>query len=233
MTLLEITSAIRTSKQQTGGGSILPFFSQAAGTPQRIFHFRPRGPSHSTPLWMFLILFLTGCSNRLSTFSVIDYREPGVAHQYRETFDEAYYDIDPSGNVNIVVHRESPNAVEPGEAITQVICIRTVWRSIPGTTVAHRTQINGTVTYGIIGGYMGVTFEGAGSVFFRENHKKNELTGTLELVRLRPTRKLTKDSTLFHHAELSGEFFATRNRRRVVRMINEMNRLFGPLTAVQ
>lgn len=197
----------------------------------------PQNFKHSVLIRVILFLaiipfLLAGCTSRVSTFEVVDFREPGKAHTYRESFDEAFYDVDQSGNVNIVIFRESPSTNEPDENITQIIYIHTMWTSIPGTTVAHRSQINGTVTYGIVGGRMGVTFEGAGSVFFNENKKKHELTGTLELARLRPTRKLTEDSTLFHHAELSGNFFAVRDRRRVVRTINEMNRMFGPLPVV-
>lgn len=189
---------------------------------------------HPMSLVFATIPFLiAGCATPVSTFKVVDFREPGKAHTYRESFDEAYYDVDQSGNVNVVIFRESPSVNDLDEKITQVIHIHTMWRSIPGTTVAHRSQINGTVIYGIVGGRMGVTFEGAGSVFFDENKKKQELTGTLELARLRPTRKLTDDSTLFHHAELSGTFFAVRDRRRVVRTINEMNRLFGPIPTVE
>lgn len=186
------------------------------------------------PLFFFgCSALLVGCSAKISTIEITDYREPGEAHQYRESFEEAYYDIDPAGNVNIVLRRTSPNVSAEGEEITQVIYIHTMWRSIPGITVAHKSQINATVTYGIMGDRMGVTFEGAGSVFAKENKAKNTITGTVELARLKPTRKLTQDSALFHHAEISGEFFALRDRRKVVHTINELNRTFNPLPIVE
>jgi hypothetical protein len=171
----------------------------------------------------------TGCSVRTSTFEIVDYREPGEAKRYRETFDEAYYTLDEHGNVDIVLRRLSPRETEPGQGITQVIHIRSVWRSIPGDTVAHRTQINATVSYHILSGRVGATFEGAGSVFFTDNRRTDRLVGTLDLATLRPKRRLVAGSPLFRRAELAGEFCAARNPRRVVRIINEMNRRFGPL----
>ncbi len=178
-------------------------------------------------------MLLGGCAAKISSIEITDYRDPGEAHQYRETFEEAFYDIDSAGNVNIVLRRKSPNDSAEGEEVTQVIYIHTMWRSIPGITVADKSQINGTVTYGIMGDRMGVTFEGAGSVFVEENKNKNAITGSLELARLKPTRKLTQDSALFHHAEISGEFFAVRDRRKVVHTINEMSRMFNPLPIVE
>ena len=73
-------------------------------------------------------------------------------------------------------------------------------------------------------------FEGAGSVFFKENRKRDKLTGTLDLARLRPKRRPGGGSPLFKRAELTGEFRATCDPVRVVRIINEMTRVFGPPT---
>lgn len=165
------------------------------------------------------------CSVQSTTFQVIDHREPGDARTYSETFDEAYFDLDPHGNVDLVLRRGGD--ANPGESITQVIHIKSFWRSIPGETVAHRSQINATVVYHIVVGRTGATFEGAGSVFFRHDRKKDVLTGSLDLAFLRPTRELVAGNPLFRRAELSGEFRAARNPRRVVRIINDMNQLFG------
>jgi hypothetical protein len=161
-------------------------------------------------------------------FEITDYRDPGGPKLYRETFDEAYYTIDDHGNVDLVLRRATESKSNPEHEVIQVVHIRSVWRSIPGETVAHRTQINATVVYHIISGRVGGTFEGAGSVFFKEDKRRGMLTGTLDLARLRPKRRLVADSSLFKLAELCGEFRATRDPRRVVRTINEMNRLFGP-----
>lgn len=175
------------------------------------------------------LLFIsgTGCSVKTSTFEIVDHRQSGEAERYHETFDEAYYALDGHGNVDIVLRRSAPAESEPGQTITQVIHIRSIWRCIPGATVAHRTQINGTVRYHIVSGKAGATFKGAGSVFFKQNGRRDTLTGTLELALLRPQRRLVAGSTLFERAELMGEFRAQRDPRRVVRTINEMNSIFS------
>lgn len=171
----------------------------------------------------------TGCSDRTSTFEIVDYREPGETKHYRETFDEAYYKLDDHGNVDIMLRRSLAGETNPNQNFTQMVHIRSLWRSIPGETVAHRTQINGTVTYCIISGRVGETFEGAGSVFFKQKGRGSTLTGTLDLASLLPKRRLAGGSPIFKRPELKGRFHATRDPRRVVRIINDMNRLFGPL----
>ena len=174
------------------------------------------------------LLLISGCSIRTTTFDVVDYRQPGEARRYRETFDEAYYDLDDHGNVDIVLRRREPGTADPDRSTVQVIHIRSVWRSIPGNTVADRTQINGTVSYMIISGSTGAAFEGAGAVFFRQNRQGDTLTGTLDHASLKPKRRLAGGGAFFERAVLSGEFHASRDPGRVVRIANEMNRLFGP-----
>ena len=94
--------------------------------------------------------------------------------------------------------------------------------------MAERTQINATVSYSIVSGQIGAQFEGAGSVFIKENRAGDTLEGALELALLKPKHRLG-GGDIFTLAELSGEFRAIRNRRRVVRIVNDTNRLFrGP-----
>lgn len=176
-----------------------------------------------------LVLTTCGCSVHPSVFEIVDYREPGEARRYVETFTEAYYDIDEHGNVDIVLRRSSPDDSRSRQTLAQVIHIRSFWRPIPGATVAHRTQINGTVVYHIVAGRFGATFEGAGSVFFKETRRGDTLSGSLDLALLRPKRQLAFGGGLFKRAELRGAFQAKRDPRRVVRIINELNRLFGPM----
>ena len=180
--------------------------------------------------FLFLLPVVTGCSMGTSVFDVVDYREAGKPKRYRETFDEAYYDLGGDGNVDIVLRRREPDRSNPTQESTQVIHLHMVWQAIPGTTVAERTQINATVSYSIVSGQIGALFEGAGSLFISEDRRDGTLEGTLELGALKPRRRLSAGGDFFKRAELSGEFRATRNRRRVVRIINDMNRLFGPVS---
>ena len=175
------------------------------------------------------VTVLPGCAARVSTFDITDFREPGDAKRYRETFDEGYYALDGDGNVDVVLCRmTAPGDDAAGREINQVIHIRSVWRSIPGDTVSHATQINATVRYHILSGRVGAAFEGAGSVFFSRDLRSDELTGTLELAKLRPKGRVAAANSLFRHAEIAGAFVARHDPRRVVQIVNEMNRRFEP-----
>jgi len=178
---------------------------------------------------LLLLISGSGCAERVSTFEIVDYRDGGDAKRYRETFDEAYYDLDDQGNVNIVLRRTGGRSGAGESEVTQIVSIRGVWRPVAGKTGSNGTQINATVSYYIVGGRVGDTFEGAGSVFFTQNRKKNTLSGTLDRAVLRPKRQIAPGEPLFGRTELSGEFRAARDRRQVVRIMNEADRLFGPL----
>ncbi len=174
-------------------------------------------------------VWLVGCNRPKTTeFDVVDYRHNGEVSRYRETFSEGYYGIDGAGNMDLVLLREKYDVEDPVANIKQVIHIRTFWRSIPGVTVAHRTQINGRVTYFIQSGELGQTFEGAGSVFFYPDRRGDGMSGTLDLARLKPVRRLAASADLFERVDLSGTFVATRDPKRVQQIVHEMNRRFGP-----
>ncbi|MDO8632048.1 MAG: hypothetical protein Q7R41_16315 [Phycisphaerales bacterium] len=168
----------------------------------------------------------TGCSVAPSAFEIVDHRASGETKRYRETFDESYYDIDKSGNLMLVLRRSQPARGDAPE-LTQVMVVRGVWRCIPGKTIAQDTQINGTVTYALIGGRSGTTFEGAGSLFFSEDWIGEGLTGSLDLATLRPRRRIGGDEAIFDRAELSGQFHAKRDPRQVCRIVNDLERRFG------
>lgn len=176
---------------------------------------------------------MTGCAPKPSTFLIVDHHQPGQARQYEERFPEAYYDVGPDGDLDVVLRRHQPAEGQRREPLTQIIHIHSVWRSIPGQTIAETSQVNATVTYAILSGPEGETFEGAGSVFFEQNRKRNRLKGSLGLALLKPRRSLAPGEALFAGAEVSGEFKAVRDRRRVVRTINELERLFGPRPAYE
>jgi hypothetical protein len=155
---------------------------------------------------------------------IVDHRAPGMTRRYREHFEESYYSFDQGGNVEIVLRRSTAGQADPSASIQQTVHICSLWQSIPGQTVAHRTQINATVFYSITRGQISQTFEGAGSVFYKLHRRTGELTGALELATLRPTSRTSNESSLFKQAELAGTFRATHDPRRVLRIVNEMTR---------
>ena len=204
-----VRSTWRSSKESSGSGSFGPRAIFAAVT-------------------IVLVVASTGCSLRPSTFEIIDYPKPGEERRYRETFDEAFYSLDRHGNVDVVLRHRTDGGSDPSGAVTQIIHIHGFWRSVPGSTVAHSTQLNATVAYHILTGHVGATFEGAGSVFFRHGRRNGVLVGSLDLATLQPKRRLASGSPLFQRATLRGRFHAEHDPRRVMQIVNEMNRRFRP-----
>ena len=179
----------------------------------------------------------TGCRERTTRFEITNYRGVGRTEYFHEVFDECYYTIGPSGNVDVVARRHTPGSAggrrSDAESITQIIHLRTVFRAIPGTTHAERSMINGMVNYAILSDNGGACFEGAGFLTFTEKRRKPELIGRLEQAKLHSNRRVGWVGEIFDRAELTGEFLARRNRKKVIRILNELNRVFPPQPSYQ
>ena len=183
---------------------------------------------------MLMVVCAGGCSTaipgfepKLSAFEIVDLSDAGNARRYQETFDEAFYDIDAHGDVNIILRNGLPNDGEHDPMI-QVIHVRSVWRSQPGRTTAERTQLNAVIGYFVTGPRMGDALEGTGSVFY-EQDDEDVLTGSVDHAVVRPTRQVAPAEPIFTRAELKGKFRAVRDPRQVRQAINELQRRFGPL----
>lgn len=168
---------------------------------------------------------VAGCSSRVATLSITDYISPDSTVRYRQSFDEAYFDVDANRTVDIILHSQSSDFRVPDSTIRQVIHIRSVWESVPGSTVAEKSQINATVVYVLQGRGAVAIFEGGGSLFFDRSDDGGELKGTLELARLKPAVGSSGDAAIFARPVLEARFRAQRNSRRVVRLVNETSRL--------
>ena len=184
-------------------------------------------------LWIVLAAAAGGCGPHETRFEIADHRVGGEVCRYGESFDECYYSIEPGGRFDIVARRISTSRAAADERITQVVHLRGIWQAVPGRTFAEDTMLNTTVAYMIVGVGGGASFEGGGFVSFRENRAKSEAVGALELAKLTPCRRLGDGWRIFERAELCGEFKATHNRRRVSRILTEMDRLFGPMPRYQ
>jgi len=57
---------------------------------------------HAPGLALCCLAFVAGCAPRVSQFEIIDHRKAGGAQRYEERFDEGYYCVDGSGNVDVV-----------------------------------------------------------------------------------------------------------------------------------
>ncbi|MHC4066304.1 MAG: hypothetical protein ACYSUQ_09885 [Planctomycetota bacterium] len=170
-----------------------------------------------------------GCAPRTTRFFIQDHRGEGSPRKYYEKFDDCYYCRDAHGNVDIVARRRSPVEGSADHPLTQVLHIHQVWAAVPGRTSAEESMINATVSYLIVSPDSGASFEGGGFVTFSENRKGTEIAGRLESSALTPQRRLGSGADIFDQASVTGTFRARRDKRQVVRLLNEMKRLFGPM----
>jgi len=176
-----------------------------------------------------LILATTGCEPRSTRFQVVDYGPTGEQGRFFEEFDECCYARHPNGTVDVVARRRGRLMGQEEEPTTQVIHLHCIWRPVPGSTAVESTQVNATISYWILGPLGGVALEGGGFVFSQENHSRDTLTGNVESSALRPVRRIGQGPSLFDRVELTGKFRAVHDRRRTIRLINEMKTQFGPL----
>ena len=168
-----------------------------------------------------------GCGPKGTRFDIVDYRVDGHADRYFQRFDECYYSYDGRRSLHVVAQRETTS--DAGLPTRQIVHLETFWNASPGRTMADETMINATVSYMILSGPTGGGFEGSGFLSFRENRGGTEITGKLELSSLTPHRRLGSADRLFDRAELSGHFSARRDDAKVVALLNEMRRIFGPM----
>ncbi len=178
-------------------------------------------------MWPILAASLVGCGPKGTRFDIVDYHVDGQTEHYFQPFDECYYGYDGRRNLHIVAQRETTN--EAGLPTRQVVHLESFWHASPGRTLADETMINATVSYMILSGPTGGGFEGSGFLSYKENWGGTRITGELELSSLTPHRRLGSADRLFDRAELSGHFSARKDDAKVVTLLNEIRRMFGPM----
>lgn len=169
-----------------------------------------------------LVSILGGCVSDYGHVQIVERPNALEIRRYQETFNEAYYDLDRMGNLRLVLRKQRPMSFD-GDELTQTIVIESVWQSIPGVTVMHRSQINGTVTYELAGRRIAQYLTGAGSVFFEENDARDRLTGSISNVTLE-ARVPTADDSFLERVELCGDFSARRDPHQALRLTNDVKR---------
>jgi hypothetical protein len=172
-------------------------------------------------------MIAAGCASPSSQLQITDYQEAGNPRRFSVSFEEAFFQTDPRGNLDLIL-RHYADAGRGDPAVSQVVHVHTVWRSIPGQTTANDTQINGTVVYAILGAGASSTYEGAGAVIFGEDPVTGELVGRLSRVILLPKRDLVAGEPILRHVELDGSFRARSDRRMTAQVVNDLERMFGP-----
>lgn len=169
-----------------------------------------------------LVALLSGCVSDYGQIEIVERPNAIETRRYKETFDEAYYDIDRMGNLRLALRKHRSASLE-GQELTQTIVVESVWRSIPGVSVMHPTQINGTVRYELAGRAISQHLIGAGSVFMFENDARNRLDGSFSNVTLVSPTPAEGDGFL-QRVELSGKFSARRDPHQALRLVNDVKR---------
>lgn len=172
---------------------------------------------------------LIGCGPRETRIEIQSFREDGEVELLFQQFDTCYYALSAGGNMDIVMQSETPSQIDPTQTILQTVHLRGFWKPIPGTTLAEETMINGTVCYMIVTGTAAVGYQGGLFISFKENSRRGRLTGKVESSRLVPLRKRGGAQEPFAAALATGTFVAKRDRRRVVKILNDIERRLGPL----
>jgi hypothetical protein len=168
---------------------------------------------------------LAGCAEPQTQFEIVNLKGVNEREHFSQQFDECFYTIGRGGRIDLVARRTDPGS--GGGRVTQLIHLKTEYTAVPGTTHAEESMINATVHYAVLDGQGGVCYEGAGFVSTEELPDEGLMLGALERAKLDENRRVGQGSEVFERVDLTGTYRAVRSRRRVVALLNELNRVFG------
>ncbi|UCG34209.1 MAG: hypothetical protein JSU68_06150 [Phycisphaerales bacterium] len=195
-----------------------------------------RPPSHRHPrlglLCIATTLGIAGCQPRTTRIRIQDFSHPDGPRSLFQEFDDAYYQLDAAGDLNLLLRRRSPSEAIPTEHITQTILVRSYWRPIPGTTRVESSMINAKITYVIQSGRATRVYEGNGFVSFSEHQKGQSLSGRIESGQLRPTGEIGDPPHPFGRARIEGTFRAIRKPRRGTAILTDIKCLLQSMKPV-
>jgi hypothetical protein len=169
------------------------------------------------------ILALTGCGERRTAFNMVTIDPTGASERFHETFDECYFSVSPHRRVDVIARR----VIETGPdepPISQLVHLRTAYRIHARGDPCRKQhdQRDGSLCV------RRTTCYGAGHLSTHESRDGRVMTGKLEHAQVTRNRHIGQGGDIFVRAKLRGGYHAVRNRRKVVAMLNEINRLLGP-----
>lgn len=185
------------------------------------------------PLLCVAAFLISGCQPRSTRIRIQDFLHSEGPRSLYQEFDEAYYQLDAAGSLQLVLRRQVPSQAIPTENITQVILVKTFWRPIPGRTYAESTMINAKLTYLIQSGRACRAYQGNGFVSFTEHRKGQTLSGRIESANLKPTGEMGHPPHPFGKAQLEGTFRAILKPRRATAILTDLTRTMQKLGPLQ
>lgn len=125
------------------------------------------------------------------------------------------------------VEGDAPAKPAAARWMSQMIYVELFWRPKPGTTYVEQSQTNASIQYCIVSGDDVISYEGAGFVTVDEKRWSDEMVGRIESSTLVPARFANEPIDLFGPCQLTGEFTATPDARRVADIKQRRRRLLG------
>lgn len=210
----------------------------------------PRGRRLKGICCVFVVF--TGCRQIETRFDVLSFKNPTSPELFTERFGTGACSQDarknwdlvfeiPSSEVELLRPAGGPQAAAssmPVESqgqmraekirMSQYVHIHVFWRPVPGTTYAESTQTNASIIYCLMTGTDAISYEGAGFVYFTESMDGKTLSGQIESSALVPARTAGQPADLFGPSQLKGCFVASKDRKRVVSVLQNLRRTLGP-----
>jgi hypothetical protein len=177
---------------------------------------------------VLLILAAAGCRPPVTKLRVESHRPGEPPRELVETFDTCAFYWNNRGDLDLVLRRRQPSAVEADAEMVQVFWAHVLWKPVPGTTYAERTQTNATFVYALLDADRAISYEGAGFLYLTLDRSERTLTGAVESGTLAPVRRSGDAVDLLGQCLISGEFEARRDARTVVATLEELRRRLGP-----
>ncbi len=174
-------------------------------------------------------LALAGCSRHVTELRIRSFHPDSDPTDLFEQFDEAYFSHDARGSTDVVFRSVRPSRQDPTQIIRQTVHVNAFWKPIPGHTFVESTQCNATICYVIGTGPLSISYEGAGFATFKLDWLKRGLTGHIESGELMPLRRVGKAKDLLGQAQITGKFYARRDKARVLAIQGELRRELGPM----
>jgi len=176
-----------------------------------------------------VLMIVIGCTSTPRKIEVMDYPTGVLPQSYHQNFDTCYYRKSPNGGLEVVAQRW-PEADEQGRKLaSQTLQIRVFFDPIPSRSPSDPSMTNALIGYMVIGEGSTCSFDGGGFVSWKEHRFDDDLTIYVERSALKPQRLLGDSTPIFERPSVIGRLTAVRDDRKVVDVLNEMRRTFGPL----
>lgn len=169
-------------------------------------------------------LVLVGCAPPPNRIYIETFEEPLAPKKYTTDFTEAYFARSADGGLDILLRWKQPTQADPTQEMEQIVHAHTFWVPVYGTTRAEASMLNTTLRFMILTPPTGVGYQGAGFLTFTIDRAGERLDGRIESGELAPKQAVGGARKPFGPARISGRIRAVRDRRQLLRLLQEAER---------